>query len=113
MVIAFIPFPTHVLAEHLDGDQAQTATVFYGLTNVAMAAMFTLLWFYAIRGDRLLGPEPDRRVVTGISRSFRPGVPLYVLATLSAFVSSWLAVVLFAGLALFYVVESSLFGRDG
>ena len=112
MVIAFIPFPTHVLAEHLNDDQAQTAAVFYGLTNVAMAVMFTLLWFYAIRGDRLLGPDPDRRAVSGISRSFRPGIPLYVLATLSAFVSSWLAVASFGGLALFYVVESSLFGRD-
>jgi uncharacterized membrane protein len=112
MVIAFIPFPTHVLAEHLNDDEAQTAAVFYGLTNVAMAAMFTLVWFYAIRGDRLLGPDPDRRAVTGISRSFRPGIPLYLLATLSAFVSSWLAVALFGGLALFYVVESSLFGHD-
>jgi TMEM175 potassium channel family protein len=112
MVIAFIPFPTHVLAEHLNDDEAQTAAVFYGLTNIAMAVMFTLLWFYAIRGDRLVGPDPDRRAVSGISRSFRPGIPLYVLATLSALVSSWLAVALFGGLALFYVVESSLFGRD-
>jgi uncharacterized membrane protein len=112
MVIAFIPFPTHVLAEHLNDDQARAATVFYGLTNVAMAVMFSTLWFYAIGKDRLLGADVDRRAVSGISRSFLPGIPLYVVATLSAFISSWLAVVLFGALAVFYVVESSLFGRS-
>ena len=38
MVIAFIPFPTHVLAAHLHQD-AKAAALFYGLTNIAMAAM--------------------------------------------------------------------------
>ena len=112
MVIAFLPFPTHVLAQHLNDDQARTAAVFYGLTSVAMAVMFSTLWFYAIRNDRLLGADVDARAVSGISRSFLPGIPLYLLATLSAFISSWLAVVLFGALALFYVVESSLFGRS-
>jgi uncharacterized membrane protein len=113
LVIAFIPFPTHVLAEHLTDGDATTAAFFYGLTNVFMAIMFSTLWFYAARGDRLLGPSPDRRAVTGISRSFLPGIPAYALATLSALVSSWLAVSLYAALALFYVLESSLFGSDG
>jgi uncharacterized membrane protein len=113
MVIAFIPFPTHVLAEHLNDGDARTAALFYGLTNVLMAVTFSTLWFYAIRGDRLLAADVDRRAVSGISRSFAPGIPLYTLATLSALVSSWLAVSLFATLAVFYVVESSLLGRDG
>jgi uncharacterized membrane protein len=112
MVIAFIPFPTHVLAEHLNDDQARAAAVFYGLTNVAMSVMFSTMWFYAIRGNRLLADDVDRRAVTGISRSFRPGIPLYVLATLSAFISPWIAVVLYGALALFYLVESSLFAGD-
>jgi uncharacterized membrane protein len=111
MVIAFIPFPTHVLAEHLHDSQARPAAMFYGLTNVAMAAMFSILWFYAIRGGRLLGPNPDPRAVSGISRSFLPGIPLYTISTLSALISPWLAVGLYGGLALFYVLESSLFGR--
>ena len=44
---------------------------------------------------------------------FLPGIPLYTVATLSALVSAWLALGLYAGLALFYVLESSIFGRDG
>jgi uncharacterized membrane protein len=111
MVIAFIPFPTRVLAAHLHRE-ARSAAVFYGLTNVAMAAGYAAVWFYAAAGRRLIADEADPRVVSGISRAFLPGIPLYALATASAFLSPWLAVALFGALALFYVLESSLFGRE-
>jgi TMEM175 potassium channel family protein len=112
MVIAFLPFPTSVLASHLHHD-AKAAAFFYGLTNVLMALMFNAVWFYASIGRRLIRADADQRTISGITRAFRPGVPLYVLATLSALVSSWLALALFAGLAVFYLLESSLLGRDG
>lgn len=112
MLIAFIPFPTHVLAAHLQ-HHARPAAFFYGLTNVAMAAMFSILWFYAIRNGRLLAETADPKTVSGISRAFRPGIPVYVIATASALLSAWVAVALYAAIALFYVLESSIFGRDG
>jgi uncharacterized membrane protein len=112
MVIAFIPFPTEVLAGHLHHD-ARAAAFFYGLVNIAMAVMFSAVWFYAARGRRLIAEGADERTISGISRSFRPGIPLYSLGTLSALLSAWLALAFFAGLALFYVLESSLFGQDG
>ncbi len=111
MVIAFIPFPTSVLASHLHHD-AKAAAFFYGLTNVLMAVMFNAVWFYAARGRRLIRADADQRTISGISRAFRPGVALYLLATLSALVSSWIALGLFAALAVFYLLESSFFGRD-
>jgi hypothetical protein len=79
---------------------------------VAMSIMYSSLWFSAARGRRLIAASADQRTVSGISRSFLPGVPLYGLATLSALVSPWLAVGLYGAIALFYVLESSLFGRD-
>ncbi len=110
LVIAFLPFPTEVLARNLHGE-ARSAAVFYGLVNVLMAVMFSAVWFYAAAGRRLIDPAADPRVVSGISRSFAPGIPSYAVATVSAFISAWLAVGLFAALAVFYVLESSLFGR--
>jgi uncharacterized membrane protein len=110
LVIAFVPFPTRVLAAHLSHD-ARTAAVFYGLTMVAMAVLYGLLWFYAAHDRRLIAPGADQRTVSGISRSFRPGVPIYGIATLSALLSAWLAVGLYAAIAGFYVIESSLFGH--
>jgi uncharacterized membrane protein len=111
MVVAFVPFPTRVLADHLHHD-ATAAAFFYGLTMTVMACMYACLWFYAAAGRRLIATDADQRVVSGISRSYIPGVPLYALAAASAFLSSWLALGLFAGIALFYVLESSLFGRE-
>jgi uncharacterized membrane protein len=110
MVIAFIPFPTHVLAAHLHHD-AKAAAVFYGLTSIAMAAMFGAVWFYAALGRRLIAAESDQRTISGISRSFLPGIPLYTVATLTSFISAWVALALYGALAAFYVVESSIFGR--
>jgi len=111
MVIAFVPFPTRVLAEHLQHD-ARAAAFAYGLTMTVMAAMYGTLWFYAAIGRRLIAPDADQRMISGISRSFRPGVPIYALAMLSALISSWLAVGLYSAIAVFYVLESSIFGHE-
>src|SRR5439155_24118334 len=50
MVIAFIPFPTRLVATHI-GDasiaNARAATVTYGLTLTLTAVMFNVVWFYA------------------------------------------------------------------
>jgi uncharacterized membrane protein len=110
MVVAFSPFPTRVLAETLrDGSKA--AAFAYGLTFTCMSITYALLWFYAATGRRLIAASADQRVVSGISRSFAPGSAIYGLATLSSLISPYLAVALYAAIALFYVLESSLFGR--
>jgi uncharacterized membrane protein len=108
--VAFTPFPTRVLADNLR-EQSKAAAIFYGLTYTSMAVCYGALWFYAAHGRRLIAATADQRMVTGISRSFRPGTLIYAVATLSALVSAILAVVLYALIALFYVIESSVFGR--
>jgi uncharacterized membrane protein len=112
MVVAFSPFPTRVLAETLRGGEASGAFA-YGLTFTLMAVCYAALWFYAAAGRRLLAEDADPRVVSGISRSYLPGALAYGLATVSALLSAYLAVGLFAAIAVFYVFESGLFGRDG
>jgi uncharacterized membrane protein len=110
MVVAFSPFPTRVLASTLrDGGRA--GAFFYGLTFTLMSICYGSLWLYASRGGRLLRPDADPKTVSGITRSFLPGSLMYLLAMLSALISGYLAVALFAAIALFYVFESSLFGR--
>jgi uncharacterized membrane protein len=111
LVVAFLPFPTRVLADHLRGGDARTAAFFYGLTSIGMALGFQAIWFYAARGGRLLAAGADPRLVSGITRSFLPGVPLYTAATLLCLVSAWLGAALYAALALFYVASAAVFGR--
>jgi uncharacterized membrane protein len=109
MAIAFLPFPTAVYAEHLQKEGAREGAVAYGLTFVVIAIFFQCFWQYARR--RLLRPDADRREVTGIDRSYWPGVPLYVVATLVALVSATAALGLFAAIALVYV-SASIWGDE-
>jgi hypothetical protein len=48
--------------------------------------------------------------VSGITRAYIPGPWIYLAATLVAFASPVASIVLFGVIALFYVVESSIFG---
>jgi uncharacterized membrane protein len=110
MCVAFIPFPTQLVAEHIRDDGARAAALAYGITLTATAVMFNTIWLYASRRHRLLREDANARLVSGITRSYLPGPWIYLTATLMALVSSTVSVILFAAIALFYVVESSLFG---
>jgi uncharacterized membrane protein len=111
MCVAFLPFPTRLVAENLrDRSELGPAALAYGGTMVAMSFCYLSLWLYAIKGRRLLKDDSDPRTVSGITRSYLPGVPIYLTATLIALVSPLASVVLFGAIAVFYVVESSLFG---
>lgn len=113
LCIAFIPFPTRLLATYVRTDNGEAAAFAYGVTLTATAVFFNLMWRYAIGGGgRLLRPDADRRVVDGITRSYRPGVPMYAGATVVGVFQAEIGAALFAAIALFYVLSSSVFGRD-
>ncbi len=112
LCIAFVPFPTRLVAEHIRGDGARDAALAYGFTMTATAIMFNMTWLYASRGRRLLREDADARVVSGITRSYLPGPWIYLGSGLIAYASATASVVLFAAIALFYVAESSIFGRS-
>ncbi len=112
MFVAFIPFPTGLIAANLHRGDLEPAAIVYGATLTLTAFAFNGLWFYAsLSGGRLLRADADPRVVSGISRSFLPGPFIYLVATLIALLSATTSVILFAAIALFYILESSLFGR--
>ena len=112
MCVAFIPFPTRLVAAHFGEPGLQAAALAYGVTLTATAVLFSVVWLYASVRGRLLRPDADPRTVSGITRSYLPGPWIYLAATLVALASPTASVVLFAAIAVFYVVESSLFGRD-
>jgi uncharacterized membrane protein len=110
--IAFLPFPTRLVAEHFRDDGVRAAAITYGLTMTAAAICATSFWFYAASGRRLIAEAADQRMVGALSRAVIPGVPINVTATLVAVWSPYTALALFASLALFYVLGGSLLGTD-
>ena len=111
MAVAFVPFPTALVADHLHDAGLETAALAYGFTLTFTAVMYMVLWFYASAGGRLLRADFDPKVVSGITRSYLPGPWIYLTATLLALWKPTVSVVLFAAIAAFYMLESALFGR--
>jgi uncharacterized membrane protein len=110
--IAFVPFPTRILAEYVQTDDGQAAALLYGTTLTVTAVFFNSVWLYASRGGRLLHRSADPKEISGITRSYLPGAPMYAGATLVAFVSPEASAVLFGAIAAFYMISSSMFGRE-
>jgi len=109
MTITFIPFPTALLAEYLrDPAQQRTAALVYGALFTTSALLFNGTWWYAA-SRQLLQTTLDPAMLRGMALRYLPGPLLYLVATLSAFISAWLSVALFLAMAVFYVLPNSLF----
>jgi len=104
--IVAIPFPTALVAEHLQGPEAAAATVTYGLVMIAISFGFAGVWVYVATHARALGtalpPEALRSSIPG----FTGGLVVYVAGTLiAAFASPLAAVFVFGALAVYYLFE--------
>jgi len=105
LMVAFLPFPTNVLADHLRGASGDrtTAALFYSGTFILIAIAFQALWQVASRGNRLIA-EGYEAAAAEISRSYRYGIPAYTLTTLVAFVSAPVSIALVGAMALFWLI---------
>ena len=109
--VAFIPFPTKLVADYLKGPGNKTAVIAYAATLLVMAALYTIWWRYARTGRRLIDPDVKEAELRAIDRGFAPGVPLYLVVLVLAFVSPLAAVILTLLLAAFYLPSATLFAE--
>ena len=111
MVVAFIPFPTRLVADFLreGGGDERIAAVAYGTTFVVLAVVFNVCWRWIARGRRLIRPEVHEDEVAAVTRAFNPGIPSYAAFTALAYASPLASVGLCLGLAVFYAVPPSLY----
>ncbi|AYF77992.1 DUF1211 domain-containing protein [Nocardia yunnanensis] len=61
LAVAFLPFPTTVLAHHLEdgGPNAKAATAFYGVVGALQAAAWFVMWVALQRNPALFEPGYD------------------------------------------------------
>jgi TMEM175 potassium channel family protein len=103
--VAFLPFPTAVLAEHLNEVGQSAAVIFYSGSFLVTACVYNLLWMYPSHIARhLLGDDVDEAAVSTITRRFAVGPPAYLAAFVASFFSSTLSLVILAALALLYLL---------
>ena len=104
MCVAFLPFPTALLAEYIRGEHRITAVAVYSGTLAVTAVFFTLLWLYAAGNYRLVDRSVDPSLLRAMTRRFVFGMFLYLLAFALAFVSAAASLSLIVILALIFVL---------
>ena len=107
--VAFLPFPTAVMAEHLadpDAHERAIAVAFYCGCFTVTAFVYFLMWWHAARNRRLIAGHVPDEAVRAITRAYAPGSFLYLTATLIAFVHVGLSLLIVVGLAALYMFPS-------
>lgn len=104
MCVAFIPFPTALLAEYIETDEQTIAVAVYSGTLAVTAVFFTLLWLYAATNHRLVSRGLDPASLRAMTRRYVAGMFLYIFAFALAFVSPVASLALIMILALLFVL---------
>jgi uncharacterized membrane protein len=113
LAIAFVPFTTAVLAEHVADPHARTAaTVFYGAWFVFTAVAFNVVWWTGIRGRRLLGADVHEAGLQIITRRYRLGPVWYLVSVGLALLNVWLALAVHAALAALFALSEREGGSE-
>jgi uncharacterized membrane protein len=111
MIVAFLPFPTKLVAQHLQQPGEQAAVFAYAATFVVMSVIYNLWWRYASTGRRLITDGVPDSLLRAISKAFNPGVPIYALTFVVAIFSPLASVFLTFAVAAFYLPSAALFDR--
>jgi uncharacterized membrane protein len=105
MCIAFLPFPTAVLAEYLPEPKGRrVAVALYSATFVLIALAYNALWWYAARSGRLLEKNADREAIQTISRRYMMGPIAYAVSFGLAFINAWASLAVHGLLVAFFVL---------
>lgn len=105
MCVAFIPFPTALLAEYMKDPEYQTTVVaVYSGVLLVTSIFFVTLWLYASRGYRLLDRSLSPGALRVMTRRYVVGTLLYAVTFVISFVSVTLTLTLIIGLALTFML---------
>jgi len=89
LLISFVPFPTSVLAEYLDGKALNAAAAFYCGTFIFISMGYNLIWQCMVRGD-LLKQDISSSHIRKITLAYRYGMTVYVVSTILALFNGYL-----------------------
>jgi uncharacterized membrane protein len=101
--VAFLPFPTQLLAQALRlRADLSTAAFVYGLVLTIGGLFFNSIWLYAIRHPSLMSEKTSERYLHQLKRRFLIGPASYGLATVFALVAPAVSVVCYAILIVYF-----------
>ncbi len=111
LTVAFLPFPTKLVADYLQDPGERTAALAYSATFVVMSVVYNSWWRYASTNRRLIAEHVPNSTLRAISRAFDPGIPMYVGTFVVALFSPLASVLLTFAIAAFYLPSAALFAE--
>jgi uncharacterized membrane protein len=112
LVVAFIPFPTRLVAHYLQSPDERAAVYAYGATLLLMAIVFNVLWAYASRNRRLIADDMRAAKVRAVTQAAAVGVPLTALILVLATRTPVGAVIFAFAISAFYLPGAARFDRS-
>ena len=106
--LAFLPFPTRVMAEYLTtgGSNAHAAAFFYSAAMAVMAFAYTAIWWHvSADGGKLLKVPMDAATVRRTRIQFSGGILFYLPALGLSFISAELTLALQGVVAIYYALD--------
>jgi len=106
MGVVAIPFPTALVAAHLnDSSAGKVAAVTYGLVMIAIGLGFGSLWIYLAAHQKELGARRTVRTPRLSTLRFTIGNAGYVCGTIVAVFVPVAALIIFGVLAVYYLIQ--------
>ena len=93
MAVAFLPFPTKLMAEaiHTQG-AARAAAIFYGASLLVISLLLGALWGSAVLDRSVLRPEVGEDEIKAIARATTPHIGFYAAMIVLAFFAPRVAI---------------------
>lgn len=105
--VTWTPFPTALLAEHLQGPDSAVAGAVYAGSFVGIAVVFNVMWRYAVSHKLVV----DHLDVVGITRQYMLGPLMYGVLVVIAFWSGTAVLVVATMYAIYFALPPSLWQR--
>jgi uncharacterized membrane protein len=110
--VSFLPFPTLVVARHIQTPDARTAAMFFNGIFAGIAFAWAFLWLYVTHRQDLLHEDADHASIHAISRQYLLGPLYYIVALVVAIYSPLTSVLLDLLLAIFFALPARMFHRQ-
>jgi uncharacterized membrane protein len=106
MMTTAVPFSTGLLSEYFSLPGARLAAAVYSGTFVLIALGYRLVWTALLHNRSLFKSNVPASEIETVTKNYRWGIPLYMLATLAAYFSVYASVGICTALWVFWAATS-------
>jgi uncharacterized membrane protein len=107
MGVVAVPWPTALVADHLNGSAAggRAAAIVYGVVLFAVLSTYTVMWLYIGRNAAEIARDPGRPPTRLKSAAFMVGLGGYAIGAVVAIFSPGAALTVYGLVAIYYLFE--------